>query len=112
MEKSYPDYKRIYNDIITKRYPQKKKICRGILEKEELSALDVIKLNSLIFETKNKEATIFNQQHRSYDKSAILDILNYQKKNKLNNTQIALHFKLSRNSIAKWKKMAEFDKSL
>lgn len=112
MEKSYPDYKRIYNDILIKRYPQKKKICRGILEKEKLSALDVIKLNSLIFETKNKEASIFNQQHRSYDKSAILDILNYQKKNNLNNTQIALHFKLSRNSIARWKKMAEFDKGL
>lgn len=103
MKNLQPDYRRIYTDIISKKYPHKEEKCKTLLNKKDLSFLDVIKLNSLIFEKKTKETRIFNQQHRSYDKAAILEILEYQKKNKLNNSQLANHFKLSRNSIAKWK---------
>ncbi|HUH25918.1 MAG TPA: helix-turn-helix domain-containing protein [Flavobacterium sp.] len=46
-----------------------------------------------------------NQKYRSYDKATIIEILNYQKKNGLNNTQLANHFKLSRNTVAKWERL-------
>ncbi|NML69137.1 helix-turn-helix domain-containing protein [Chryseobacterium sp. RP-3-3] len=105
MEKMMPNYKLIYGDIIKKKYPHKKLQCHTILNKEQLSVLDVIKLNDIIFDSTHKEAGIFNQMLRSYDQSAILEILDYQKANKLNNTQLALEFKLSRNSISKWKKI-------
>jgi len=98
-----PDYRRIYNDLINKKYPEKRREFKSMLEKEALSVLDVIQLNQRIFGRTNH--AILNQRHRSYDKTAILQILDYQKKNKLNNYQVALEFKMSRNTIAKWKKI-------
>lgn len=105
MEKLLPNYKLIYEDIISKKYPHKKARCQFLLNKKELSILDIIKLNTIIFYDGNKEANIFNQRLRSYDKSTILEILDYQKVNKLSNTQVAIQFKLSRNSISKWKNL-------
>lgn len=99
-----PDYKLIYTDIILKKHPTKELSCRTILEKDVLSVFDVIKLNDLIFGTGDKKTSINNQKYRAYDESAIIDILKYQKKNKLNNSELAIHFKISRNTIAKWKK--------
>lgn len=99
-----PDYRRIYGDII-KKYPDKKEKCERLLEKQDMSVLDIIRINSLIFGTENNETSIFNQKHRSYSSSAIQEILTYQKKNSLNNTQLANHFRLSRNTVAKWKKI-------
>ncbi|HCM36220.1 helix-turn-helix domain-containing protein [Chryseobacterium sp.] len=98
-----PDYKRIYNDLIDKKYPEKKIEFKSMLEKKTLSTLDIIKLNQRLFG--EKEDCILNQKHRSYDKAAILEILDYQKINKLNNKQLALKFNMSRNTIGKWKKI-------
>ena len=104
MQKMTINYNKIYGDIIAKKYPQKKEECLTLLQKETLSAIDIIELNQKIFGLK-KENEVTNQQHRSYSQSDILQILDYQKKHKFNNSQLALHFKLSRNSVAKWKKM-------
>lgn len=95
-----PDYRRIYTDIISLKYPLKFKICGKILSKHSLSKIDVIALDKLIFGEVSE-----NQKYRSYDKKTILKILDYQKKNNLNNVQLALHFKLSRNTVTKWKKL-------
>lgn len=103
-----PNYKLIYNDIIAQKYPHKKDECLFILEKKQLSVFDVIELNNIIFGIKDKETDIFNQRHRSYNESTILKMLYYQKKNSFNDTQLANHFKLSRNTIAKWKKKFPF----
>lgn len=97
-----PDYKKIYTDIIKRRFPEKSIDCKVLLQKDELSTLDIITLNKKIFGNSNKDYEMSNQRHRSYKPSSIKYILSYQKKN-LNNTQLALHFKLSRNTIAKWK---------
>lgn len=105
MEKPSPDYKKIYFDILNKKYPHKKEECIILLEKSTLSAIDIIRLNEKIFGKPDRESEIFNQKHRSYSRSDILKILDYQKKNKLTNSQIAIHFKLSRNTLAKWKKI-------
>lgn len=101
MKKAIPDYKKIYTDILRKKFPNKAEKTNIILKKNELSSLDVITLNNLIFNENNKT----NQKHRSYRKADILKILDYQRKNELNNQQLAIHFKLSRNTIAKWKKL-------
>ncbi|MFP3598634.1 helix-turn-helix domain-containing protein [Chryseobacterium sp. SIMBA_029] len=100
-----PDYRKIYSDIIGLRHPEKSKYCRAILSKEHISDLDVIRLNDIIFSQQNRENEIFNQKHRAYNEEAILQMLNYQEENSLNNTQLAANFKLSRNTVAKWKKI-------
>lgn len=105
MEKSNPDYHRIYNDIINKKYPERKEDCKALLDKKELSVLDIIELNRKIFGLSDRLTEAFNQKHRSYDTSAILKILDHQKTYKLNNIQLARHFKLSRNTVTKWKKL-------
>lgn len=99
-----PDYQRIFTDIIDFKYPDKKEICRSLLKKEILSTLDILKLNELIFGKESKEVMKFNQSHKVYDKNTINYILKYQKENKLSNSHIAIRFKLSRCTIAKWKK--------
>ncbi|WP_223599062.1 helix-turn-helix domain-containing protein [Chryseobacterium sp. GVT01B] len=100
-----PDYSKIYSDIIESKYPEKKQQCVFFLNKEKLTAMDVLKLNTLIFGNEaDPEATGVNQ-FRSYDQETIRLILEYQIKNNLNNLQTAKHFRISRNSLAKWKKM-------
>lgn len=106
MKISNPDYKRIYTDIIDIKYPDKKTECEFLLNKPNLSVLDVIELNSRIFGiVPDRSTEIFNQKLRSYRRADILKILDYQKKHRLNNSQLAKHFKLSRNTITKWKKV-------
>jgi len=99
-----PNYKKIYIDILDQKYPQKISTCQRILNKQKLSTLDIIALNKIIFGEQDRESVTFNQRHRSYCEKTIIEILDYQKKYNLNNTQIALHFKMSRNSLTKWKK--------
>ncbi|PRB04553.1 transposase [Chryseobacterium sp. MYb7] len=101
-ENIIPDYKRIYLDIIIKKYPNRKEDFQVIFDKPSMSVLDILELNRQIFGIDNQQ---FNQKHRSYRKSDILKILDYQRKNELNNSQLALHFKLSRNTVASWKKL-------
>ena len=98
-----PDYKRIFKDIIKKKFPEKIDSFQHFFEKEEFSVLDVITLNSLIFDENKSESTKKNQKYRSYDKATILEILEYQKEHHLNNSQLAAKFRLSRNTVAKWR---------
>lgn len=76
-----------------------------VSDKKELSAVDIIELNKRIFGTKDEEVKKMNQKLRSYNKSDILDILTYQKNNKMSNLKVAEHFGLSRNTMTKWKRM-------
>ncbi len=100
-----PDYKRIYRDLVHRNHHEMIKDISKILEKENFNALDIMNINEAIFgKTKGKR---LNTKLRSYDKSAIMKILDYQKKNHLNNSQLAMHFGLSRNTVAKWKKATE-----
>jgi DNA-binding transcriptional regulator YiaG len=99
-----PDYKKIYSDLLRKKYPHKVEECTILLNKDDLSILDIINLNKKISGNQDMEITKENQKHRSYNKEAILQILEYQSKNRLNNSQLANHFHLSRNTVAKWKK--------
>lgn len=99
-----PDYKRIFTDILDKKFPHKIDECKKILQKEKLEVMDILTLDRIIFGLKDQSKEIFDQQHRAYDHSAVLEILHYQDKKQLTNSQLAAHFKLSRNTVAKWKK--------
>lgn len=112
MEKLKPDYKRIYIDVITKKYPHKMKECGSLLNKKELTVLDILELNKKIFGNTLKKHQEVNQKFKSYKESDILEILDYQKKNNLNNIQASNYFKISRNTIAKWRKMYIEDVSI
>lgn len=100
-----PNYKMIYEDILEKKYPQKKELCQTILNKIDITVLDILTLENLIFGKSNPKSSIINQRHRAYNKFDILQILDYQKEYQLSNSQLAKQFKLSRNSISKWKKI-------
>lgn len=104
MKDFLPDYKKIYTDILIKKFPYKHEECKGLLQKQKLSALDIIVLNKKIF-GKDEYSLSRNQKHRSYSESDILEMLHYQKKHKINDSQLAKHFNLSRNSVTKWKRM-------
>lgn len=99
-----PDYRKIYQDMIRMKYPEKEELCQSILSKKRIEPLDIIRLNAVIAGNSYKERVRDNQKLKSYDKKTILQILHYQKKNQLNNTELAKHFDLSRNTVAKWRK--------
>lgn len=92
-------------DLLKTNFPDKVDTYSNLLTKKKLSVLEVIKLNEAIFEgSKNTEDQKQNQRYRAYDKDSILEILTYQKKYRLNNTQLAIHFRLSRNTVIAWRK--------
>ncbi|PWN57947.1 helix-turn-helix domain-containing protein [Chryseobacterium viscerum] len=101
--KHTPNYRKIYEDMISKKYPEKADACKSILSKEMLKVIDVITLNNIIVGF-NEHQIETNQKLKSYDKDTIFDILLYQKKHRLNNVQTAKHFNLSRNTLTSWKK--------
>lgn len=100
-----PDYKRIYYDILYDKCPERIDEFKNLLEKPTLSVLDILELNQKIFGKVDRSIETFNQRHRSYSTDDISEILEYQKKNNMNNAQLANRFKLSRNTITKWKKL-------
>lgn len=103
MERSLPNYKKIYEDIIQKKCPEKYDQCASLLNKNEISAMDVLSLNEIVF-GKTNESQISNRKHKSYDYESIIKILDYQKKNGLTNVEISRQFDLCRSTVSKWKK--------
>ncbi|MDR6515883.1 transposase [Chryseobacterium camelliae] len=103
--KTLPNYKRIYMDMLTIKYPEKAPLCSNILKKKTIDIMDIIRLEQIICGKKGHADSRFDQKLKSYDKKTICEMLEYQKKNRLNNSQLARHFKLSRNSVTRWKKL-------
>ncbi|MBD8080918.1 helix-turn-helix domain-containing protein [Chryseobacterium caseinilyticum] len=100
-----PDYRKIYTDLISKKYPEKMKACSRLLNKKKFGMMDVLSISSILTGDHSRDEVCLNQRHRAYDEKAVREILHYQKVNRLNNIQLASHFKLSRNTVAKWKKL-------
>lgn len=98
------NYKKLFQDIITLKYPDNRKDCVPLLEKEQLSEFDVVKLSNMLSDDNTKDRLKFNQAHKAYSKKTVEKILTYQAKNGLSNSDTAAFFKMSRNTIAKWKK--------
>lgn len=100
-----PNYKKIYTDMINMNFPDKLEVCGYILEKSKITSMDIINIQEKLFGTQNNFTEQSNQRFRSYDKSTIVTILDYQKEHRMNNSDLARHFKLSRNTVSKWKKL-------
>ncbi|OVE57714.1 transposase [Chryseobacterium mucoviscidosis] len=99
-----PDYNKIFRDIVEKKFIKRKEELLPLLQ-NHLTVLDVIRINKIIFGKGDDNINRLNQKHKSYDKETILKILDYQRKNHYNNVALAKHFNLSRNTIAKWRKI-------
>ncbi|KQS91625.1 hypothetical protein [Chryseobacterium sp. Leaf394] len=104
MKSGGANYKAIYTDMIQEKFPEKMVLVKNLLDREKVSILDAIKINEILFPNKSADEERLTQKHKSYYEDDILKILEYQRVNKLNNIQIATKFKMSRNTIAKWKK--------
>lgn len=95
-----PNYQKIYEDMLRSK---------GLEEIREIPCFkkcnDIIKFNNLISDKKDKALVITNQRSKAYDEESILEILNYQKKHGFNDSELSRVFKLSRNTIYKWKKV-------
>lgn len=101
-----PNYKQIYLDIIEEKYPEKINDTQVKNKIENIrTAMDILLLNNLVFG--KKVCKIENQKLHSYDETSIRTILEFQRNSNLNNTELAKHFKISRNTVAKWKKLFE-----
>ncbi|MDR1706793.1 MAG: hypothetical protein LBR46_02190 [Prevotella sp.] len=100
-----PFYHKLYADLIREKCPGKEQECFFYLQKENWTALDVIKVNELLFGSKKRADQSIDKKHRSYDQESIKQILMYQCNNMLNNNEVANKYGLSRNTIAKWKKL-------
>lgn len=100
-----PDYRKIYTDMIEMKCPDTKRQCEAVLNKSRLTVMDIFEIEKIIFAPNDLQNEKENGKFRAYDSESILQILNYQKKNKMSNTEISNHFKISRNSLAKWKKL-------
>lgn len=99
------NYKKLYSDMIAYMYPNRLKEFQFILKKEKVNSFDIIIMQNKMLPQISKEQLEVNQRFRSYDEKTIKKILQFQKDNLLTNTQLASHFKLSRNTVAKWKKI-------
>ncbi|SIQ45652.1 hypothetical protein SAMN05880573_105216 [Chryseobacterium sp. RU33C] len=104
MMRNSPNYKKIYHDIILKICPERETEFNFFLEKENLFSWDIVRLDNLIFHSKDSDSIIFDQRHRSYDDETIIYIINYQEENKLNNSLTSKYFRISKNTLTKWKK--------
>ena len=104
--KNRPRYNKLYADLIREKCPEKMSLCNDYFQKENWTSLDVMYVNDLLFgHEKKKSEMAIDQKHRAYDVESIKDILKDQLRNKLNNIQVATKYKLSRNTVAKWKKL-------
>lgn len=101
-----PFYNKLYADLIRDKYPEKQQDCNYYLQKENWTALDVIQVNELLFGSKQKKSdNMINQKHRAYDQQSIKQILKHQLTNQLTNKEVSKIYGLSRNTIAKWRKV-------
>ena len=104
--KNRPLYHKLYADMIREKYPEKEASCSSYLKKENWTALDVIQVNTILFAEQHKQMEIASdQKHRAYDIESVRQILRYQQINGLNNKQLADKFCLSRNTVAKWRRL-------
>src|SRR5690606_12509075 len=103
-KKRSPNYGNIYKDLFRMRYPQYYKEFKSLLDKEELNYFDIQRTHNRLLK-ENVHLKKENQKYKAYDKETILKMLHYGKINNLNNTELAKHFNLSRNTVTKWKKM-------
>ena len=102
-----PNYTKIYQDMLKEKDPDKlkdPKIQRLI--KNLKTTEDVLNFNELVFK-QSKESLEKNQKLKTYDKKTMLKLLQYQNKHNFSTNYMSKKYKISRTTIAKWKKTFE-----
>ena len=95
-----PNYHKIFEDALSEVEDANKIILvKKILQNSNLSHFEILYLSEYIFGKSD------NNKHKSYNLETIKNIIEYQKINNLSNFEISKIFKISRNSLTKWKKM-------
>ncbi|NML69070.1 helix-turn-helix domain-containing protein [Chryseobacterium sp. RP-3-3] len=97
-----PNYRKIYEDLLMAKYPEKLYLLENLQDLS--SSISIINIDESL-SIKDLQTNIENQRSKAYDKESIQKILTFQKKEQLNNSQVAMRFNLSRNTVAKWKKI-------
>jgi len=104
-----PNYSKIYHDLLLAEHPEKLKDSKVTELLQNLNTSDeVIRFNEKIFK-QSKESLENNQKLRTYDRETMLKILSYQKQHGFSSNYISKKYKISRTTIAKWKKICEDD---
>lgn len=99
-----PDFAKIFKEMAQKNEISVLKYQR-ILEQKNWDSLDVIEANDLLFTSQTKENIKFNKRHKAYDENSIKRLLEYQRQNELNNSEMTRLFGISRNTLARWHKI-------
>jgi DNA-binding transcriptional regulator YiaG len=95
------NYNLLYTEMLAQNFPEKGKTqAAQRFLKTDKKAIEIINFNQFI----SDENQTVNKRHISYDEPSILEILTYQDDNKLNSTQVAKLFNISRITLRKWKK--------
>ncbi|WP_284462945.1 helix-turn-helix domain-containing protein [Chryseobacterium sp.] len=102
-----PNYKKIYQDMLTLEYPEKLKDpkIKELLGKLDTSE-DVLKFNDRLFKP-SREGQKNNQKLKTYDKKTMIKLLQYQKKHGHSTSYMSKKYKISRTTLTKWKLMFE-----
>lgn len=102
-----PNYTKIYQDMLKLDYPDKLKDPKiKELLKNLNTTEDVLNFNEKLF-SQNREAQKNNQKLKTYDKKTMLKLLQYQKKHEFSTSYMSRKYKISRTTLAKWKKTFE-----
>lgn len=102
-----PNYAKIYQDMLKQDQPDKLKEPKvQALLKNLKTTEDVLNFNELIFK-QSKESLRNNQKLKTYDKKTMLKLLQYQKKHGFSTSFMSKKYKISRTTLAKWKKTFE-----
>ncbi|KMQ67777.1 hypothetical protein ACM39_12790 [Chryseobacterium sp. FH2] len=102
-----PNYRKIYQDMLKLEHPEKLKDpkIKELLKKLNTTE-DVLNFNEKIFK-QSKESEKNNQKLKTYDKKTMLKLLEYQQKHGFSTSYMSKKYKISRTTIAKWKKTFE-----
>lgn len=102
-----PNYTKIYQDMLKQDYPDKLKDPKILTLLKKLNTTeDILKFNDKVFE-QSRESQQNNQKLKTYDKKTMLKLLQYQKKHEFSTSYMSRKYKISRTTLAKWKKMFE-----
>ncbi|ALR29142.1 MULTISPECIES: hypothetical protein [Chryseobacterium] len=102
-----PNYKKIYQDMLKQDQPEKLQDPKiQTLLKNLKTTEDVLNFNELVFK-QSKESLRNNQKLKTYDKKTMLKLLQYQKKHGFSTSYMSTKYKISRTTLAKWKKTFE-----
>ncbi|WP_156424176.1 hypothetical protein [Myroides odoratus] len=102
--KNGPNYNNIYRDLIEKQFPERVEEFSSLLSVDITNSIQVIELNNLLFYQFDNIKEWNNQKFKSYDLISVMKILKFQEENSLSNVDVSNFFRISRNTLASWKK--------